>query len=290
MISQRHIRESFFSAVRRPALLALSVLACATAYSVQAFAGVFAPTPCDINGYYKSLESRAWMEAQREITQNQNLIFKPDSVLEYTCFDGYLSELADHAKDMFSETTRWGTAPPGDMATSLTNLIGTAMAAYDTANFNYDLLGGRFPGSNIALPGAITAGSYTNCRVMDDVWMHAKCIDFIDDVANDGFFTFQEYASSPDKRVYPPPMTCAGSPHWNANMNAAYAVGNNPWQKDKMKIYYDLIYPSSGCGTPFETGLEVTNSKASVSPYIEHVCIVPGCHYEPTSRTAGNCQ
>ena len=40
-------------------------------------------SPCDPD-YYESLEARAWLEAQREITQNQNLIYKPDSALEYT--------------------------------------------------------------------------------------------------------------------------------------------------------------------------------------------------------------
>ena len=68
---------------------------------------VIAPSPCDPL-YYDSLESRGWLEAQREITQNQNLIFKADSVLEYTCFDRFANELAQHARDMFSESTRWG--------------------------------------------------------------------------------------------------------------------------------------------------------------------------------------
>ena len=56
--------------------------------------GVFIPSPhaaeiapqsCDSN-YWRQLSSRAWLEAEREIMQNQNLIFKPDSVLQYTCF------------------------------------------------------------------------------------------------------------------------------------------------------------------------------------------------------------
>ena len=84
----------------------LGICAVALLFSHSALAQ-FAATPCDPD-YYESLEARAWLEAQREITQNQNLIFKPDSVLEYTCFDNHLRELADHADEMFSETTRWG--------------------------------------------------------------------------------------------------------------------------------------------------------------------------------------
>src|SRR5437016_4882806 len=43
-------------------------------------------TPCDPE-YMDALEARAYLEAQREVAQNQNYILKPDSVLEYTCFD-----------------------------------------------------------------------------------------------------------------------------------------------------------------------------------------------------------
>ena len=47
--------------------------------------GVPAPTSCDPE-YMDALEARAYMEAQREIAQNKNLIFKPDSLLDYPCF------------------------------------------------------------------------------------------------------------------------------------------------------------------------------------------------------------
>lgn len=282
--------------------LVLGFMLCCTsvliAFNAQS-AGIFAPTPCDMNGYYKSLESRAWLEAQREITQNQNLIFKPDSVLEYTCFDGHLSELADHAKDMFSETNRWGSFS-GNMSAALTNLIGTALSAYETANFNHSFLGGRITtwapigapvgpgvsGTGYAMSGSVSAGSYS-CGVMNAVWMKAKCMDFVDNTTNDGFFTFQEYASSSDKRFLPTP--CSGGVNWSGNIDIAYAKGGTPWVKDDMEIYYDLIYPTAGCGTPLETGLTVHNEKAGVATYEENFCIVPGCHYEPTAG-GGSCK
>jgi hypothetical protein len=51
------------------------------------------------------IEARAWAEAQREMAQNQNLISKSDSILEYTCFDRFLEVFADKtdASYMFSE-------------------------------------------------------------------------------------------------------------------------------------------------------------------------------------------
>ena len=48
------------------------------------------------------LETRAWLTAQREIVSNQNLIYKPDSTLEYSCFDW----LADMTGFNFSNSGR----------------------------------------------------------------------------------------------------------------------------------------------------------------------------------------
>ena len=173
-----------------------------------------ADDPCDAN-YFESLKSRAWLEAQREITQNQNLIFKPDSVLEYTCFDRYLNELAQHAEDMFSEYSgKWGVILPKDsMDKALDSLIGDPLFNYINANFEqpgYDLLGGRLNagGSDDApqakpnegqdhAPGEIRGGSYS-CDIMNQVWMQAKCFDFIDNPDEDGFYTFEHYETAAD--------------------------------------------------------------------------------------------
>ncbi|MGH1377552.1 MAG: hypothetical protein ACRBB3_01905 [Alphaproteobacteria bacterium] len=57
--------------------------------------------------FWDVLKDRAWMEAQRELTQNQNLIPRPDSVLEMTCFDSFLDELGSHADSNFPSNPRW---------------------------------------------------------------------------------------------------------------------------------------------------------------------------------------
>ncbi len=51
--------------------------------------------------FMEVLKNRAWEEAQREITQNNNLIARPDSVLSMTCFDSWLDDLADHSESNF---------------------------------------------------------------------------------------------------------------------------------------------------------------------------------------------
>lgn len=268
-------------------------------FSMSSYAQ-FADSPCDAS-YYESLEARAWLEAQREITQNQNLISKPDSVLEYTCFDKHLGALAQNAPAMFSESTRWGGSPVGDMETSLNNLPGKAFSDYDSANFDHNLLGGRVTNwSPVNTPSeadgtaynadtSITAGTYS-CDIMQAVWMKAKCMNFIDSPSNDGFFTFAEYASSSDdKRAFPD--SCGGGVPWDDNIRKA--DGSSLWQADTVDTYLNKIFLPNGCGSGptsrINTGLLVKDEKANVSEYFEHVCVVPGCYWQPSGRSAGSC-
>ncbi len=118
---------------KRFGVLRVCVTVCASLFASFIISGSshaqFAASPCDPN-YYKSLEARAWLEAQREITQNQNLILKPDSVLEYTCFDKHLGVLAAQAPSLFSETTRCGPVMhAGSMGTDMSNLLRARLRA-----------------------------------------------------------------------------------------------------------------------------------------------------------------
>ncbi len=58
---------------------------------------VFPPTADERNtcspDFWHVMNNRAWQEAQREITQNNNLIPRPDSVLSLSCFDEWLDNL-----------------------------------------------------------------------------------------------------------------------------------------------------------------------------------------------------
>lgn len=248
----------------------------------------FADSACDPD-YYESLESRAWLEAQREITQNQNLIFKPDSVLEYTCFDLQLGVLAEQAEVMFSETDRWGDDVLGSssplaehMDEALEGLVLAATSAHLTANFSHPLLGGR--SSQTYDPATSLTGVSYACNVMQDIWLEAKCMDFIENTTNDGFYTFADYRDSDDKRFLP--SVCSGSTLWEAEIDTANAEGTSPpWETDDVETYLDRLFPTNGCGTnPYsrvKTGLVVTKGKATTTEYEEHACIVPGCYWDP---------
>ncbi len=285
--------KNFIKAIFRKRSLALSLLAALSALNPAAIqkanagAPPIADSPCDSN-YYESLSSRAWLEAQREITQNQNLILKPDSVFEYTCFDLFLRELAQHARNMFSETTSFGgPLPANSMDNALQQLVGTSLINFVNANFGYyDMLGGHTAGQGIShVPQPIVGGTYT-CDMMNQVWLAAKCINFASDPAEDGFYTFEEYRTDPDKRHLP--NRCPAMPGiWAANINAS--IVNPLWTPDPMKTYLAFIDPANCVGgnannIAIPTGVDV---KGTAGGYAEHVCIIPGCRYNPGP---GSCQ
>ena len=259
----------------------------------------FAADACDPE-YYESLKSRAWLEAQREITQNQNLIFKADSVLQYTCFDQFLGTLVANQGVLFSGSG------PGNMALSLTALVGASVGSYGTSNFNHTMLGGRST-INAPLPAAVGAAAY-NCNRMNQIWGIAKCMDFIPNPATDGFFTFAEYAAGPnDLRALP--TQCANPVAvYQDELNIAVVhdpsddpaagppdnVDETPWNEDDTVTYFDLIDPpaaAGNCGGPesrVATGLFISRNADelgnNVTRYHEKTCVVPGCFFVPTAN------
>ncbi|MGH1403090.1 MAG: hypothetical protein ACRBDL_02495 [Alphaproteobacteria bacterium] len=62
--------------------------------------GVEVRETCD-EEFLDVMEARAWEEAQREITQNANIIRRPDSVLSMSCFGDWLDHLADYSDSNF---------------------------------------------------------------------------------------------------------------------------------------------------------------------------------------------
>lgn len=279
---------------------AASLFVLALVSSNPSFAQI-APSPCDPD-YYQSLEERAWLEAQREITQNQNLIFKPDSVLAYTCFHSYMNELAEHAANMFSEGTRWGSSVITDQALSmndaLENLVIEALGTYLDSNFtsasDRRYLGGRMdtpprpdPSSYASIPNS---ASYA-CNVMQQVWNFAKCYNFQAE-ERDGFFTFAEYAAglTGDAQPRALPTACGGASDEPDLYEAAIeaAITAPPWAIDPTLTYRGNLLATS-CGAtgmePIATGVTITRNHQSPQTYFEGVCVQPGCHYRPPSGT-----
>ena len=118
--------------IRGIALLILVLFVPGVAKAATATTPVTAPDPlsdtvdetCD-EDFWDVLRARAEMEANRETTQNENLIARPDSVLMLTCFDGQMKHLGYYAQRNF----------PGEPQESMKNWTG-----------GYTLLGVPLPG------------------------------------------------------------------------------------------------------------------------------------------------
>lgn len=259
-----------------------------------------APSPCD-STYFEALSSRAWMEAQREITQNQNFILKPDSVFQYSCFDLHMRELADHAENMLSEAAAYG-APLGtsSMDNALDTLVMNALQNYIANNFNAaNLLSGHQAAAGItgSLPSTVAGVPIPySCDVMGRVWQAAKCMNFVSYPAHDGFYTFQEYVTNPEHR-HLPAMCVANIPilttAYTTNLTASGTTG--PWTNDPLQTYFkmtdaegtDAAVPTActgDCkctGAPIPTGITVFRPGKDPSAFEEHVCLQAGCRYYP---------
>lgn len=178
---------------------------------------------CDAN-FMNQIYSKAFMEGRRQVIMSEQLIHKPDSVLEYSCFDGYVSNAATNAP-IFSQTTYWqnhtqelktkdktvtknynvnrSTVEAGregtcsetcayDLGAALTYLIGDLLTTYINNNFSHTYLG---EASTIDY----AAGSGIGCADMATIWEISKCLDFSED---DRFRSFYSLIDA-DPRTIP---------------------------------------------------------------------------------------
>lgn len=267
-----------------------------------------APQTCDTD-VWTTMTDRARLETEREIMQNQNLIFKPDSVLQYTCFDNFASHAANEIGDLFTHTAYWGAiiipkAGPNGMPAAITNVVLSSLGTYLNSSFNYSLLGGR--GASLSLPSptplaSATAGSYS-CGVMANVWQAAKCLDFMhtSGFANtDGYYPFknlagfggspsvQGYEGKGDVRQYPAALACASATPVPGGWAEAYnrSVNNAdvyyPFRTPNQTTFNNvraLVHPGA-CGAAIPTGIQVILGPSSTSTQPDGVCSNPGCTY-----------
>jgi hypothetical protein len=275
-------------------------------------------TSCDPQ-YMDALEARAWMEAQREISMNQNLILKPDSVLEYSCFESFLDHVA--GQNLFSEMGCCGAEGlgPTSMDSALTTAVADALDTYISLNFGHRLRGGRSPsldgqGAAPLIDGVVSGGSYS-CDLMQRVWDEAKCANFFDEANHDGFFDFAWfYSNDPRTRNLSNPWSAANacaSPISQVEANVAYngranlySAAENQWPgadatpyaDDPIQPRFDLLLPEGAqnpsggtvaCAPPIPTGVCVRRG-GGVAEYPDAVCPNPGCHYVP-APAQGSC-
>ena len=212
-----------------------------------------APQTCDTQ-VWQTMEMRAKMETEREIMQNQNLIFKPDSILAYTCFDKFAAHASLYGGSLFTHTKYWDGKEIilwGDqgnyvgMDKAMENVVTKSMETYMTSNYDHSMLGGRGE-----LMGAAGLDKYSTtqvpskggeyaCERMSRVWKAAKCMNFIHNgnFAEDGYHPYIDlkghnggqdvagYQTYGDVRNFPANMKC----------DSSVQVDGNPWDQAWLK-------------------------------------------------------
>lgn len=240
------------------------------------------PDTCDAD-YYDVLRARSYAEGKREMETAQRIILKPDSVLEYSCFNDTLQDLGAYTEH-FSETGLNGgnpppefngISPPGGVMTSnnLDNALNTVVrsALIDFLdNFWHTYGGGTFTLSPIPAAG---------CNPMNVVWQASKCTNF-----DPSWWVRFEDLATQDIRNYPIPC---GEPGRNANISAALAAAfpppADPVTSGSMNVYTGYVDSVTDCSAavPIETGISFELSNGT--PIDDAVCVVPGCNYDGSS-------
>lgn len=265
-------------------------------------------TSCD-HQIMDAMESKAWLHGQRRVAQNANLIFKPDSVLEYSCFDRFLGHIAVGGGRRFSEGDGpWGTITSNSSTSLDIAVIQTSflpLLDYLDNNFRHTFLGGRSVAPSTPPP---PYGSYT-CDAMAYVWRIARCMNFMDeqapnDTAFDGFYDFPFYNTT-DPRIFPPEMAACTPPAAPEDIASRIAAAYNNQQQYYVLQTENPLTLNSADTTPYATDpillhlpfmLAGDCSNAAIIPtgvkverndlgtaYDEKICSIPACSYDYTA-------
>lgn len=269
---------------------------------------------CDAD-FMNVIYGRAWLEAERENILNEMLIAKPDSTLEYSCFEQANSMTAVIGGPLFNETDYWwdkkviidghigdhdptwinvddipikmythmcdGKTPCDKLDISLNDLVLTALKEYTDLNFFHDYIGGTAVGINNDIIGEV--GGYYLCDFIYLVNLLARCNNF---ATYDQFFDFETLANM-DPRLLP--QQCQGTPITQEHIDLAK-------NKDAQYAAFDLVedlftdkMETGRCGDAIPTGVKVKilnpvfDPQGGLTPnaqtYEEHMCSNPGCTY-----------
>lgn len=193
---------------------------------------------CDGN-FMNQIYSNAFMNASREVIMSEQIIHKPDSVLEYTCFDEWVNVAREEVGKIFTEDdATWNNRvvclstedsqtsdpnscpsggtntvspyqitinaaqPVGTTSSDLQSLIFGNLGTYITNNFAHKFMGESLSiDIDSSFPNA--SGTTYNCSHMSTVWNIAKCVDFEED---DRFRTFEDLVLNDPRSI---PVECS---------------------------------------------------------------------------------
>ncbi len=277
-------------------------------------AGVLVPmeedeVTCDVN-FMNQIYGRAFLEAEREVVVANTIMKKPDSVLEYTCFDQHVADSANYIGPIFTESTAYenvevdvlydeiatinSVLDPEYLDRSLEKLVLKSLKGYVGGHFWHDFLGGALIGENNTISETV-AGVDGVCDFMFNIHHVAKCDDFALDAP---FMYFngdfgRVAMTTTDPRTLP--VECP-EPH-RITQNIIDLANN----KDRAYALFEPIDAnlpfihsvSEGIcenPVPIPTGVTVKRSRfgtdisgkpivIAVGSYPDAVCSNPGCFY-----------
>lgn len=266
---------------------------------------------CDAN-FMNQIYAKAFLEAERETVITNTLILKPDSVLEYSCFDQRVAAVAEDAGPIFSESDRWSTAtipingglsvstagpssnvPDVDIDVNMGNtrldgsverLVLEALVEYANGSFSYDFLGNTATGDNNTFSASV-AGVSGVCDFMFNMYHISKCDDF---ALNAPFMHFEAGFGAMNLASTDPRTIPASCPSTHAITSAVIDVAQNQsWNYasfDPVDPLLTLTNPSDGstCETadPIPTGVMVTYVQYGVDPAGNPIVTTPEYIYE----------
>lgn len=161
---------------------------------------------------WAAMVNQAVMETRREDIMNKRFILKPDSVLDYSCFDMFVKRVADNAGPVFSESKVWANREVDLYGKTVTvrrelgskSLDNALMDVVQSTLINYRR--GQFNNNFLADSTAVAASAgQENCDMMSHVWKAAKCKNF--ENAPTIFYTFKDLTRT-DPREFPSNMRC----------------------------------------------------------------------------------
>lgn len=264
---------------------------------------------CDAD-FMNQIYGRAFLESERENIMNEVVIRKPDSVLEYTCFDQFLSFTAGPGARIFTESTRWRnrtttiggyigpTAVPNVIVNvymgndkvdkSLNLLVMESLNKYIAGNFGHEYLGGA-AGFDSSTAAAVSGSARYLCDDMYNVYHMAKCNNF---GLDDPFMSFSEFVGGGNdpRRL---PRRCPGNTKiTNALIKLSENENWNYAAAEAVTTYVDTmnIDTQATCQDPIPTGLILESETVTLDlqgnatrsgqyRFEEKVCPNPGCTF-----------
>ena len=219
---------------------------------------------CDAT-LFTQMSQRALLLGQIETSVMENLVYKPDSVLEYTCFNRFMGVSVNNMS--YYMTPYY-----------ITDVIQVGVTNYLYANFGHTYMGDRLIAGPVGTPPP--TGTYV-CDAMTYVWEGAKCLNFAQTEPQDSIYGLDGFAGATDIRAFI--GTCT------APMPPVY--GDLP----VIGTFVATALPpaATDCGQPFPTGLVINQPVASgdsrPAQYNEKICPNPSCNYTPTGMDSGTC-